>query len=479
MWNRDVRIAQLVRVFAFGGSVLAAVAWAGTLPTVAVPASGELAEDVLFAEGSIDVPELFIPEGVSLTYYNDLHIRSTGDVVIDGRIVGVNPLAMVGGRRHGASLIIESPTKIVVRGFVQGAPGRHGALSAEAVALLRATDAHPIVDVPELIVPRLVEAVRMNAPAGDLHVLFAGGEGGVVTLRAPIVWVDGLVRGGDAGDGGPAGDGGRGGWVVIDGPCLTSCDDEAYEVVAGNAGHPGGAYRGIADETGGDGGDGGSAIAWRHIPPGTDLTPPDGGTYASSVGTPGTAGGDVTGTPAINGIDGLPGVDCFNPIGTDGTDGGQGGDAHATDGSDGGSGRSGCPNQNGKVGGAGGRGGKGTGTIGGKGGDGGPAYLHPDCCGACGGAGGDAGDGGSGFGGTGGKGGNGGHGCPTPGGAGAGGRPGAAIKGGKGAVGVSGEDGSCASNCGGDGLVGVDGGQTPGGEGNNGGPGALCPGCGG
>jgi len=406
-----------------------------------------------------------VPASSRVFYDEETFIVSHGDVEIDGELLGV-PEPYSGRTLVDApTLVVESATKIVVRGHLRAADGRHGSASSAGIGILdlglRQPD-HPAEAIDHELRARLEELAWSPR---DMQAAFRGGDGGTIVLRAPVVFIDGagLVEAGNGGSGGPCARGGDGGSVIIDAPCLTDVVDPQPEARGGRGGRGGTGLHFVSRRMQGSGGLGGDAIAHQTVPP--DV-------IAASPGSTGNPGSDMMGGDGADGRDGNDGVDCTNPDATDGVDGTAGGSATATDGGQGGAGRSGCPKENGQDGGKGGAGGNAQGGQGGNGGAGGNAFPNCQAPGT-GGNGGDGGDGGDATAGKGGKGGNGGNGCPDPGSAGTQGRPGQAVAGQGGAGGAAG---------GGDGLRSSgnpgDPGQATQGTGLGVGiSGSLCPGC--
>ena len=351
----------------------------------------------------------------------------TTDAIVSGR-VELDSLTV----RPGTTLWADGPLELVVGGALViegdvrvlpgGEPGSDGAWLS--------------------ITSRSGVVVRGTLAAGDgapgLSAGEAGGRGGSISVRAPVVTLATDLVGARGGHGGPGGDGGAGGDVHVHG-----------RVVLLPGVLPAPLLRGGAGGAGGDGGRGrdegaGSAEA-RHGGRGGD-----GGWALANDGQNGVAGTDnLLFTPAGAGS---PGTPC-----NDGGGGGQGAQAVGGQGGPGGDGESGLPFSTGGDGGNGGRGGHARGQDGGVGGTGG------SCCvvvGA-GGDGGNGGSGGNGFGGNGGQGGDGGPGIQQ----GAGGNGG---NGGNGTAGDAGDGGP-----GGPGVAAGAGGAagTPGvGDGGNPGP---------
>lgn len=338
------------------------------------------------------------------------------------------------------------------------------------------------VDAPNLILRAgqsisvtgsILGAAGGPVPAPGAH----GGNGSSITLHAPIVWIDGAVRGGDGGLGGKAiGDSqvnttGKGGAVDMYGYYVThrpvaeqphSCKEATWGAIGG-CGNPGG-----------------HAIAWGPLPehlsfraleasdptPASKRSESDHAAAALAIecpaGTVGTPGGPSTGGTGANGLAGQNGSPAA-PNGQPGTNGAQGAEGVGGNGGNGSNGADCCP-EHGAAGGTGGTGGAGTGGDGGKGGDGGNGHA-PN------GAGGNGGSGGSGGLGKGGNGGNGGNGGAKHGGGGSGGVSQQGTPGNPGTGGAGGTGTPAGTN----GPTGGGGGAASGNSGNAGNVGGICP----
>ena len=368
--------------------------------------------------GHLEVQRLVVPAGVTVWVDSDLELVSQGDIVIEGALV-----ARPGLRPAGTSLLLRSPTSIVVHGRLAAGDG-----------------------------------------ADSLQSGVAGGRGGDVRLDAPLILSSQEIVGGAGGDGGPGAPGGDGGSVSVSSPAFVPAGFTG-ETPALRGGHGGAGGHGLAGLHGGAGGIGGSGgMATAPAPAAGDGVPGTPGNTGSSevktdLGlsginggpcTPGTVGGKGLNAIAGHGGDGGDGGPAVSLAGNGGLggEGGVGGLAVASRGGRGGDSGGCCfvPHA-GTEGGSGGEGGIAFGGMGGDGGDGGQGGVN-----GAGGDGGAGGEGGAAFGGQAGDGGNGGGGDPpgipgTPGPAGHafGGTSGVPGLGGVGGIG-SGVDGSVAAD---------------------------------
>jgi hypothetical protein len=160
---------------------------------------------------------------------DDLHVRCTGEIVIDGVIEG---LARPAGDPHvdGATIHLVSKTRIVVRGrIVAGAGG----------------DAHAGI-------------------ANIEQCLWRGGAGGNVILEAPELDLDGTILAGHAGRSGANAAGAPGGDVVVRGQVSTA--KGAPGMVGGNGGgFLGGTFPGVPCEARGGAGGSVRLESWDRV----------------------------------------------------------------------------------------------------------------------------------------------------------------------------------------------------------------------
>lgn len=296
-----------------------------------------------------------------------------------------------------------------------------------------------------------------------------GGNGTSVYIEAPVVWVDGVVRGGDGGVGSPRMSdppvrGADGGSVDVFGVCFTNrpvsdLPVEWQAIDSGLIGGNGGNFTGR----------GGDAIVHNHrtVALGQQISMP---TFvpartwlilACPDGNPGIPGSNATGGGGAQGPTGDNGSQA-SPNGRSGGTGIIGGSVTGGPGGPGGHATNCCPDDGG-AGGKGAKGGNATGGPGGKGGTGGNAYPGSTGVGGTGGQGGNGGTG------TPGGGGLGGNGASSKGGPGLGGEPGTGSPGLAGPGGDPGSPGGSSGPAGGPGGVG---GAAGGGGGSAGG---NCP----
>lgn len=446
-------------------------------------------EQAVGLTGDIDITGLHsvdwlnVPEGVRFVYDDDTHISSAADIVINGELVGrVSEIAAARGV-DAPQLILESASRIIIKGVVQAPAGMQGNTNASRLRSLGSSTAaleFAIAGGPNAL-DDWVESLALPRAS---EILLPGGAGGDVVLRAPVIYVDGMVIAGSGGRGGVGSPGGHGGSVIAEGPVFTWIDDSDAELLGGVGGVGGLATPAVDGGLGPRGGNGGDAFSLRSIPEPSLRFLLNAPSYASA-GSNGANGADAFGADGGDGADGIDwqcNPNCtYSKHGANGGDGGHGGDGVGGPGEAGGDGSSGCPSGAGDNGGTGGRGGRGAGGDGGNGGDGGTGANFDECCGVflfgCSGGGGDGGNGGDGTGGDGADGGDGGNGCPAGLGAaaGAGGR---AMEGVGGTGGQPGPDGfldPCVGEVPGD--DGDDGVKTPGQAGVNGSNGRSCAGC--
>lgn len=417
---------------------------ANLVPSAQAPLEAFIAVQGQHVSGSMIVSSFVVPDGVEITVDRELTVVATSGILVRGVVLCTD-----------------------ATGEEQDAPGIELSSAAE-------------IDIPGMIL-----GGRGISAAGS------GGRGSSIALRAPRVWIDGLVQAGDGGVGIAGGRGGDGGNALVCGFLLVHESDPQPSLVSG-AGGDGGAGV-LPGQAGGDGGDSGFSIAW--VPPDLELqftgradqAPPPPAELneffqgiANSMATknslpapvdclPGAAGGVGGPSQSADAGNGAPGTQG-NALAPNGGPGGKGGDAKpasATLGQPGNPGANCCPDH-GAVGGAGGAGGNakgGKGGTGGKGGDGWPPT----------GAGGNGGQGGNGGDATSGRAGNGGAGGPSHGG---GGAPGALGTFDAGTAGTGGAAGS-GLPMGIQGPNGAAGTPTGGGAGTPGAQGGPCPGGGG
>ena len=164
--------------------------------------------------GEYHVDEFFVSSAERLLYDGDLIVRSDGDIVIEGEIIGLAEGLSSRGSVHAPTLVLESQTSISVKGVIRGSDGRHGSLSSIGEVLLGQRRVDTIASEP-VADGALRESLERGFFSGDPGIAFVGGDGGSIVLRAPVVWVDGLVQAGNGGDGGPCGRGGAGGAVEL------------------------------------------------------------------------------------------------------------------------------------------------------------------------------------------------------------------------------------------------------------------------
>jgi hypothetical protein len=360
-----------------------------------------LAQDT-YLEGDLHVASLHVEPGVTVFVAHDLHLRSTGPIVIEGDVVGLDADMRVDGIDRGPDIVLESAASVSIRGSIRSGDGRDGLMRTAVAAMLREQGLEPLLYGSVEIHDDLVHfAVREAWTRGQLDAPdLAGSAGGSVFIRAPLTWVNGPVVGGDGGRGGPHGSGGRGGDVTTCGAALTS--EEARLAGAGLFGGHGGAGGQMLrlpfrNQTGGDGGD---AAAYSSCE-GQAADPLHGtaGTDGSVCGDAGGGGADAVAGNGGPGPTGAPG-EPTSPVGAPGCTGGRGGVGVGGKGGDAVKGCDNCPDGPGGKGGQGGDGGSGSGGAGGAGGTGGAGFSFPT--GLCydGGPGGVGGNGGLGKGGA-------------------------------------------------------------------------------
>lgn len=419
--------SRTLQVLSLGVFLLAGSARPQALPQAdgAAPFLRPTADITL--SGVLTVSRFEVPRDVTVWLSDDLTLRSTGPIVIEGAIAAWSDTRTATGRR-GFSLELISAERITVNGVLAVGTGKHGVASG-----------------------------------------IAGGHGGNLTLQAPLIISAGNLLGGAGGDGGPNADGGKGGDVLASG-ALISTSGAAVRVIGGPGGAGGSGSQGSSGAPGGTGGDGGDGTVGVPGNDGLDIileTPaPDG--LPGAPCTPGTPGG--VGSVAEGGSGGMGGPGgTATTAGGNGGLGGIGGKGGAAQGSGGGRGgqAGGCcfapsTGPNGANGGAGGPALGGTGGKGGSGGIGSGTGMGGD--GGMGGGGGDA---------TGGSGGNGGRGANGF-FAGAGGTAGTLGSGNAGSGGSGGSAGNGGLGSGQPGFPGVSGSGVDGIAGFNGASGTLC-----
>ncbi len=343
--------------------------------------------------GVVDVDSWDVPFGETVYVEDDLVLRARSSITIEGMLIGMD--RPDGPESSEAPRIeLESALEIHVTGAVAGGKG----------VCFTEGDAR----------------TSMN---------LEGGAGSTIVLRAPTIWIDGVVVGGTGGGGGAGGKGGDGGDVIFEGAFLTHAVDSDPEAIGGAAGPAGAGV--FASQKGGKGGNGGSVVVrpYPHAPKFMDGSEPvallsgfdktdsllvtEARSWACPTGDDGAHGGDAQGANGADGAYGGNGSPA-SPNGGDGGGAGKGGDAAAGSGSDGEVGGTCCdPPKKGGRGGTGGAGGSAVAGYGGNGGDGGGAYWDPSIPpgyrggGGNGGNGKDGGDATSGGGGWGGEGGDG------------------------------------------------------------------------
>lgn len=427
--------------------------------------------------GDLVVENLFIPPDVTAFVAEDVHITAGRTIRIDGHLecLSVDSVQRSNGTWDLEALSTDAPKLglaaaewIDIRGQVIGGQG------ADLAGL----------DDVALVGQR-------------------GGSGSTLFLEAPLIWIDGQVRGGRGGSAAAGGEGGAGGSVIAHGRVLTYNTDPYFpEMLGGDAGVGG---RGLAPTRvdgrlvggaqAGRGGSGGDAIAmesgqvsiWEFLSGSASASATasqdswsfgalSGDDNLCGVGDRGANGGDAEGGQGATGGPGAHGT-VDSPQGATGGTGGKGGEgnASANRGSNGKVGGECCHGVGGK-GGPGGDGGKGSGGQGGTGGPGGNGlwetneqfptghWAGPAGMGGTGGPGGDGKSGNGGDGGPGGKGKTGGE----------GGDKGHGVAGVKGPAGVGGPPGS-GSQVNFPGGPGGLGGSANGTNGGGGDPGGVCP----
>ncbi|MFT5199975.1 MAG: hypothetical protein ACI87O_002649 [Planctomycetota bacterium] len=425
-------------------------------------------------QGLIVCERFEVRPGEEVWAIGDVEIRARGEVRIDGVLrVAQRPASQISasqrpvtpyGRteptsRDAPKLLIQSQVGIRITGVVQGADGVPGLLGVPTVQ----------------------------------NCMQAGGAGGDLELRAPVMFVAGLVVGGTGGDSGPNAKAARGGDIRVFGSCYSppatnQMDGKGRRRATGLYGGDAGKHLGDRslshDYPAGAGGQGGSV----YMMPGKDrpasaveypltgltssllgqggssgqigalvtggaggpfsedkgaITVPLGAGSAGLAGTNGTGGNGAGGKPGAKGT-------ALHPDGQKGGDGQHGTHGMGGGGQGGGHGGHNCPRGPGGLGGSGGSGGSGSGGNGASGGKGGDGYEDSKT-GSYLGRGGQGGNGGAAGSGAGGHGGDGGHGGAPNGLGGRGGRQGRAWSGhpGHGGPGGQGLGGSALSGWGG------------------------------
>ena len=376
--------------------------------------------------GHLTVESLHIKEYETVWVEEDLQITSFGPIRIDGRMIALDAVDL--DRVDAPSIRLTSPLLIDVPGEILGGSG--------------ADDAQP-----------------------------NGGNGSAITLTAPLVLIDGLVKAGTGGRGGWASKGGQGGDALVFGYFQTrGSGPNHYTLVSGrggNGGYPGGA-----------GGDSGAAVATLTEETKTGYLDLEVQiqvilqSYSTGYGTSpaqgcgaGAAGGNGGNSESPDGSEGAEGEagSAGSPAGVMGGTGGNSSPAVGGSGSKGVVGADCCPDSGG-TGGKGGKGGDAKTGAGGKGGKGGAGYTTGD-------PGGRGGTGGNSASATGGSSGDGGPGGKKAGSGGSAGEPGDVVVGPRGAGGMGGS-GSPPGSTGGAGSKGT---STQSSIGSPGAPGGPCP----
>ncbi len=432
-------------------------------------------EHELTLEGQEDVDTLHIPLDTVVHITEDLDIHSRGQVLLEGSIVARRRQET--GNVSGVSVSIRSNEAIIVLGDILAGTG----------------------------------STAYEGPSTLENCAMIGGKGGDVTLRAPVILINGRVIGGEGGYSGPNAEAPAGGRVLVEGVQFTTRDvarlpEESSSEYRWRLSSPGGVglfggqggshisspafSRAFAPGGGGRGGDvkcarmavqrlaGCSSREWHLLESFFDEHPAEAPSQLldrvarpdeecpsgppKSGPAPGFGGTGTTGMTGSNGTQ-------MSPQGGTGGAGGPGGNATGANGDSGNDGND-CCDPLIEPGGNGGKGAAGQKMTGGKGGTGGvggngwwdvniPGFAAP------GGDGGPGGPGGNGTGGNGGEGGNGGR----PGGEGGlGGDFGVGVAG-PGGDGGPGGRGTVNGNVGSTGTNGCNANGNAGGEGNTGG----------
>lgn len=174
----------------------------------------------------------------------DASFDATRELVLDGR-------ARIGGYLSAHTIRIPRGARVVVDADLQLVATDTLYVDGELVALDR-TDRRAGADAPDLSLRAGVAILGRGSIGGGRGLSFDadgdpgadGGAGSSITLRAPKVWMTGVVRGGAGGQGGSGGRGGDGGDVLRIGDAPSAGEFPEYDA-------PGGTW------TGGDGGIGG------------------------------------------------------------------------------------------------------------------------------------------------------------------------------------------------------------------------------
>lgn len=177
-------------------------------------------------QGEYVVLRFVVPHGVTVLATDDLVVRADEGMRIEG------VLRAVDRGEHGDAVDVNGEPKF----------------DAPSLELVAGAD----IDIPG--------EVLGGAGRSFLEEPFKGGRGSKIVLRTRQAWIDGVVRGGDAGSSGPGFEGAKGGDVLVFGSvAVRRSTDNHASLVGGRGGSPG---RSLADHGPKPrAGDGGAAIA--------------------------------------------------------------------------------------------------------------------------------------------------------------------------------------------------------------------------